>query len=216
MCYSLSAMQNNSPTWPQGVSLKPALRQATEAMNKANGPVIASKAACDYQPGVISVPFFSKRYLVSLPEARVGEEGSPAAPAADIQLLILHYLLNAEGTPPAGIWVTYRHVPDGMLFEPRFNAMAVEPLVRAFKSDLEGFSRACESIGGLRMTRTGDASYRFMAFPQIPMGCVLYLADEEMAASVSILFDAVAPNYLCAEDTAFLGIHLSELLLKGV
>lgn len=208
-------MEKKSLTWPQGIPLKPALQQALDAMKKANGPVVGSKAGCDYQPGTITVPFFNRLYRVHIPQVSVEEAGNPAPPPADVQLIILHYLLSAEGTPPAGMWVTYRHVPDAMLFEPSFNAMSVEPLARAFQTDLDGFSRACEAIGGVRMTRTGDASYRFTALPQVPMGCVLYLADEEMAASVSILFDAVVSNYLCAEDIAFLGIHFGQMLLKA-
>jgi len=106
-------------------------------------------------------------------------------------------------------------MPDAFLFEARFNAMAVKPLEQAFGNDLAGFNRAAASLGGTPITRMGDAAHRFMAFPQIPMGCVLYLADEELSASASILFDAVAPSYLCSEDLAFVGIYLSESLISS-
>ncbi len=208
-------MEKQKPIWPKGVSLKPALQQARQAMAALNWVAAASKAGCDYESGAFRVRFLDKTCRVLAPGGTVEEEGSPVEPSHDVQLVLLHYLLNADGTPPAGMWITFRHVPDGMVFDSRFNAMAVEPLVPAFKSDLTGFRKACERLGGIAMSRTGDASYRFMALPQIPMGVVLYLADEEMSASISILFDAVAANYLCAEDLAFLGIHLSSLLLKA-
>ncbi len=91
------------------------------------------------------------------------------------------------------------------------------PLVsfRAFGSDLDGFRGAAEALGGDEMTRTGDAGYRFLALPHIPMGCTLYLADDELAASVSILFDDAIAQYLCAEDTAYLGSYFSESLLSA-
>lgn len=188
-------------------------------MAGVNGPSAASKAGCAYErgpagAGTIIVPLFNRTYLVHLGEVRIEEEGSGKAPPSGVQLVILHYLINAEGTPPAGMWVTFRHVPDGMVFDSAFNEMAIEPLVHRFKTDIEAYRRACESLGGIRMTRTGDASYRFMGLPQIPMGSVLFLQDEEMSATVSILFDAVASNYLCAEDLAFLGLHLSESLIR--
>jgi hypothetical protein len=184
-------------------------------MAKANLPAQASRSGCSYDGGRVRVPFFNRTFWVHSEDPRVEEEsGSP--PPWDVQLVILHYLLNADGTPPSGMWVTYRHIPDAFLFEARFNSMAVEPLARAFGADLAGFRRAAEALGGIEMTRTGDAAYRFIALPQIPMGCILYLADDELAASASILFDASAAQYLCAEDLAYLGIYLSESLLKEV
>lgn len=201
--------------WPQGVSPKPALRLAREAIAKAAPAAAAAKAGCDYDGQSIRVPLLDRTYSVRLPEALVSQAGETAPVPEGVQLVLLHYLLNADGTPPAGIWVTYRHLPDGLIFEQRFNAMAVEPLVRTFGADRKGFRCAAERLGGAPMTRTGDVAYRFLALPQIPMGVILYLADEEMAASVNIVFDAAAPQYLCTEDLAWLGLHLSESLLKA-
>jgi len=204
---------DQATNWPHRVSPKPALSQALDAMAKANLPTVAAKSGCSYEGGKIRVPFLHHTYSVSFPEVRVEEDGD-SPPSWEIQLIILHYLVNAAGTPPSGMWITYRHIPDAFLFEPRFNAIAVHPLARAFGSDLDGFCRASKALGGIEMTRTGDASYRFSALPQIPMGCTLYLADDELTASVSILFDAAVAQYLCAEDVAYLGIHFSDSLLK--
>jgi hypothetical protein len=211
----LTNPKKGSPQWPQGVKVKPALEQAYAAMARANLVAVAGKSGCQIEEGNLVVPLFNRTYVVHPADAAIGEIGSASIPQPEVQLIILHYLLNADGIPPAGIWITFRHIPDALVFGPRFDAIATEPLVRAFGSDMERFSRAAQTLGGMRMTRTGDASFRFIALPQIPMGCTLYVADEEMAASASILFDAVVPNYLCAEDVAFLGIHLSDSLLKA-
>lgn len=199
------------------MEIKPALRQAMDAWAAANAPVQAARAGCeyDYAKHIVRVPFFNRRLSVHSTEVRVEQEGTSAPPPPGVQLVALHYLLNADGSTPADTWATYRHMPDAFLFEPRFNAMAVKPLEQAFGRDQEGFNRAAASLGGTPMTRIGDSAYRFTAFPQIPMGCVLYLADEEMSASVSILFDAVAPSYLCSEDLAFMGIYFSESLINA-
>ena len=62
------------------------------------------------------------------------------------------------------------------------------------------------------MSRSGDAAFRFLALPKIPMGCILYLGDEEVPASINMLFDAAAPHYLPTEDLSYLGIYLSQAL----
>ncbi|MBI2854763.1 MAG: DUF3786 domain-containing protein [Chloroflexi bacterium] len=207
-------MKDPGPIWPKGVSPKPALRQAREAAARIVPSATAAKAGCDYDGNIIKAPFLDHIYLVKLPEVLVTDEKTSHPAPPEVELVLLHYLTNADGTPPAGIWITYRYAPDAMLFERRFDAMAVQPLLRAFGSDKESFRRAAESLGGTFMSRMGDSAYRFIMLPQIPMGVVLYLADEEMQASASILFDAAAPQYLCAEDLAFLGIYLGESLLK--
>ncbi|MEW6034142.1 MAG: DUF3786 domain-containing protein, partial [Chloroflexota bacterium] len=184
-------MDGRPINWPQGMDFKPALRQALDAAARAAPAVMAARCGCNYDGESIKVSFLNRNYRVRFPEVRVEGEDTTRPPEG-VQLIILHYLLSADGTPPAGMWVTYRHIPDAFLFESSFNAMAVQPLARAFGAGKEAFCRAAESLGGVAMTRTGDAAYRFIALPQIPMGCVLYLADEELAASVSILFDAVA------------------------
>ena len=62
------------------------------------------------------------------------------------------------------------------------------------------------------MSRTGDAAYYFLAFPRVPVACLLYLGDEEVSPSVSVLFDASAPHYLPTEDLSHVGMHLSQVL----
>jgi hypothetical protein len=86
--------------------------------------------------------------------------------------------------------------------------MAIRPLLDSFGNDADGFRQAALAIGGKPMTRTGDAAFRFLALPKIPMGCILYLGDDEVSPSINVLFDAVAPHYLPTEDLSYLGLSL--------
>jgi len=110
------------------------------------------------------------------------------------------------------MWVTYRYLPGARLFDQRFTNMAVQPLLDYFGNDADGFRQAGLSIGGRPMTRTGDAAFRFLALPKIPIECILYLGDEEVSPSINILFDAAAPHYLPTEDLSYLGLYLSTTL----
>ncbi|MBI2864123.1 MAG: DUF3786 domain-containing protein [Chloroflexi bacterium] len=132
-----------------------------------------------------------------------------------LQIVVLHYLITANGAPIADQWITFRELPGGYIYEKAFAGRAVEPLERAFGRDLPGFKRAGESLGGVKMDRTGDAAHWFMAFPRVRLGCILFLADEEMPASINILFDKAASDYLATEDLSAVGGYLSAALVRA-
>ena len=176
--------------------------------------IAASMSGARFDEGRFTVPFFHRSFTIDLPGAKVTEVGSETAPPRLLEILLMHYLVNADGTPVSGMWITYRHLPGANLFEQRFTDMALQPLLDSFGNDAEGFRQAGLAIGGTPMSRTGDAAFRFMALPKIPMGCILYLGDDEVPPSINILFDAAAPHYLPTEDLSYLGLHL-RLALQG-
>jgi len=198
-------MEERQGAWGQ------ALEKARGELLKHSPYVLGAKSGCDFKEGEFLLPFFHRRYRISFPKGEAREEGGEE-PAIWLRILFLHYLLTADGTPVADDWIAYRHLPGAELFEGRFVNMAIRPLVQAFGQDLEGFKRAAEALGGVAMSRTGDAAFYFLALPHLPVACLLYLGDEEVSPSVNILFDASAPHYLPTEDLSYLGSHLSQAL----
>ena len=65
------------------------------------------------------------------------------------------------------------------------------------------------------MSRTGDAAFRFLALPQLPMACIFYRGEDELPPSFNILYDGAACFYLPTEDLQLLGIYLSQALIKA-
>ena len=173
--------------------------------------VAASKSGTDFADGKFIIRFFSRTFRLSYPEGEVeeadGEEGYPKW----LRILLMHYLIQADGTAVADQWVAYRQLPGGNFFEQRFMNMCISPLTKGFGEDLEGFKRGGMALGGDPITRTGDAAFRFLALPKIPMACILYLGDEEVQPSVNVLFDAAAFAYLPTEDLSLLGIYLNGM-----
>ncbi len=191
-----------------------AYEKALADLSKIDPSLVTAKSGCKFENGNISIPFFNRKFIISVPGMKVTELGNMISPPKIIQLVLFHYLITAEGTKIADEWIGYRHLPSTGLFSKRFQNMALIPLVKTYGRDLEGFRRAALSLGGIPMGRIGDASYRFMALPHIPMACILYLGDEEVESSVSILFDASAPHYLPIEDLTFLGSYLSSFMCQ--
>ena len=192
-----------------------ALAKAVEEMKAIKPYVAASKSGTDYDGKRFRIPFFNRVFLVHFPEIKVAEEGSSNRVPQFLEIILLHYLLQANGIPVADDWIAYRQLPGAFIFEQRFIQMAVKPLLLAFDNDVEAFRKAGEKLGGISMNRTGDAAFKFLALPKIPIACIFYQGEEGIASSVNILFDASAENYLPTEDLSLLGVSLVGAMKKA-
>ena len=192
-----------------------ALAKALDDMKGITPYAVASKSGTDYDGSRFRIPLFNRVFLVHYPEIKVVEEGSSALVPQWLEIILLHYLLQASGISVADEWIAYRQLPGASLFESRFIQMAINPLLRAFGDDAEAFRRAGEALGGIPITRTGDAAFKFMALPKVPMACIFYQGEEGIPSSVNILFDAAAENYLPTEDLSLLGVYLANAMRKA-
>ncbi|MBI4298033.1 MAG: DUF3786 domain-containing protein [Chloroflexi bacterium] len=194
--------------------LNVAHRQALETFGKLNPLVAANKSGAEYSDGRFSLRLLHRNFAISHPEGKVVEVRTESATPLSIQVLLLHYLIHATGASIADRWVAFRELPGAYLVERKFDPMAIIPLTRIFGKDIQGFRRAGLALGGIPMDRAGDAAFRFLALPRLPLACILYLGEEEIPASVNVLFDASAPEYLPTEDLSILGLHLATSLIK--
>jgi len=194
------------------MGLDDAYKKALKDMAQLNPRVAASKSGVDFDGGKFSIPLFDRLFTVAFPQLEVQEVGNDTPPYKLLEILLMHYLITADGTAVSGEWVTYRQLPGANLFTQRFANLVTRPMLENFGQDAAGFSQAATAIGGQPMDRSGDAAFCFKAFPKIPMGCILYLGEDEMPPSVNVLFDSAAPHYLPTEDLTIVGSLLNSAL----
>lgn len=194
------------------MALDDAYRKALEDMSLLNPQVAASKSGVSFDEGRFTIPLFNRSFTVSFPDVKVEEVGGETPPFKLLEILLMHYLISADGTGASGHWITYRQLPGANLFADRFSNLVSRPMLESFGDDAEGLKQAALTIGGQPMDRSGDVAFRFTALPRIPMGCILYLGDEEMSPSITILFDSAAPHYLPTEDLTILASLLHSAL----
>jgi hypothetical protein len=191
-----------------------ALAKARAQWAAADPAACAARAGCVTRDGDVVVPLLGAAHVVTHPEGEVwSEPGSPAHVA--VAILLLHYLVGADGSPPAGDWSAYRELPDGLFYAASFARRAEEPLTRAFAGSadaLGGFRAAARALGGDALT-LGDASFRFVALPRVELAVVVWAGDDEEPGEARVLFDAAAGHYLPAEDLAGLGGQLVHRLV---
>lgn len=188
-----------------------ALDKALEDFKDVRPYIAASKSRTDFQDENFIVKFFNRTFLVSYPDGELTPQDNDDPYPKWLRVMLMHYLIQADGTAIADHWISYRQLPGAHFFEQRFMNMSINPLTKAFGEDIEGFKRGALAFGGEPITRMGDAAFKFMALPCIPMACVLYLGDEEVQPAVNVLFDAASFAYLPTEDLSLLGAYLNGM-----
>lgn len=124
--------------------------------------------------------------------------------------LVLHYLLNADGAPLTGRWISYRELPGG-LFYWRTIPGVLQPLIRKYECDGDAFLEKSLAIGGERYKkfRFSSVIYPFRMFP------VLVIFDEKSAefeAGARMLFDGSAPHYIKTDAVKLIIIYIVKKL----
>ncbi len=191
----------------------------------------AALAGCDVTPEGIRVQFFNRLHLVTHPsgeafslgaEPASGQDrpkGAPPGKPAHLATVIslLHYLLSADGTPPADNWLAFRELPDGLFYAQAFAGHAEGEIAARFGNAgalaLQEFRRAAAALGGSRLD-LADASFRFQALPRLAVAALIWAGDDEFPGQARILFDAHASHYLPTEDLAGIGDWLAHHLVR--
>ena len=174
----------------------------------------AALSGCTLTPEGVIVPYFGRPHLVAHPsgETVVQPAGKPAH--VTIAIVLMHYLLTADGLPPADRWLAFRELPDGLFYAQAFAGHAEGEIAARFGADVAGFHQALRALGGQPLD-LADASYRLQALPRLAIAVLLWAGDDEFPAQARVLFDASAGHYLPTEDLAGLGDWLAHKLIQS-
>ncbi len=172
----------------------------------------AALAGCVRTPEGVNVPYFGRPHLLTHPagEAIAQVTGKPAH--MTVAIVLIHYLLTADGTPPADRWLAFRELPDGLFYAQAFAGHAEGEIAQKFGADVAGFRQAAAALGGQPLD-LADASFRFQTFPRLAVAVLLWAGDDEFPAQARVLFDAHAGHYLPTEDLSGIGDWLAHKLI---
>jgi hypothetical protein len=142
-------------------------------------------------------------------------EGPTEKPVNDglVALLVLVYLGNAAETMPANEPVAASGLKDALFFKGP-HEIDVSALEERFGQDPNAFRTAAERLDGASIPMA-DLAYRFRPFPKVPLHYLLWSADDEFPARVSILFDRSIEAHLPADVIWGLTQHVTGALLSA-
>lgn len=129
-----------------------------------------------------------------------------------LELICLVYLLNAGPEGPRGDLISVRDLKNAHFFQGP-HRLDLDPLLRKYGRDADGFRRSAESLGG-RSLSMADVAYRIPALPKIPLYYLLWEGDEEFEPRMSVLFDRSVEMHLSADALWGLVNLVSRALLE--
>ena len=179
-----------------------ALASAQERLRAIDPATVAERAGAEWHEGKtgggLAITYLNQRYRILLPEAEVRDEAG-AEPHLVRRVLILHYLIQAQGKELTRRWVDFRSLPGGLVYYPVFRGRVIARLVRMFGQRPKDLIAAAAPLGG-REIAMADCAVEIPAFPRVPVVLALWEASEEFASEGTIMYDDALPSYLETED----------------
>lgn len=126
---------------------------------------------------------------------RCAEDACLASVDINFRLMTLLYLTNAKEVGLAGRLLRASQLRGGDAFFRGAHSLPVRELEREFGNSPEDFRSTCLALGA-KPVPYGDVAVEIPVLPRLPMTFVLWVADEEFQARISILFDSTANEHL--------------------
>ncbi|HYA02562.1 MAG TPA: DUF3786 domain-containing protein [Syntrophobacteria bacterium] len=184
------------------------------SIRDGNETSLRSAVRLDTERGCYLIPYLNRSYLVFPRERRIEglSQGGEEKLSFQFYLVLLTYLLRARAIPLSGRMMTGMEIKGGDLFFRGHHALFTKPLEKRFGTDPEAFLKAGLRLGGSK-TDFGDVSFRLWPLPRIPLGYILWSADEEFPARVGVTFDASIAEQLPLDVTWALVNEVGRALL---
>ncbi len=162
------------------------------------------------------VGFLDATYIVD----PMGERITELAPNPEriltegFQILLIRYLVAENGGPLSVVDVSEKDLPGGVTFFQGPHALHIVPIAKTYGKDPEAFAARGAELGA-EPVAYGDKAMRFYPFPKIPVTYVLWKADDEFPASVSVLFDKSITRWFQLDMIFTVVMVLTERIVTG-
>jgi len=160
------------------------------------------------------LPLLGREYLLRFPGPQIVDKASGREPSPYRQIILLHYLAQADDTiGPAGL-VSFDELQHGRPYVHSLREGGFRPLAAAYADAPGQFRLAAAALGGHPLPELGDLAFAFRPLPLLVMGIVLMPGDEEFPGEVKLLVDASSEHHLPTYDLAVLARLLCQTLAQ--
>ncbi len=194
-------------------SLRPRIEAARRQLAARDAAEVARRAGLTVRNGRLDLPLLDSSYRIAWPELSITFRDGTDCPE-ELVILVLDYLVRADGSAPSGEWIGFQELPDGAFYRRAFQGYSGDRLVRELAADADRFRRAARALGGEPLPM-GDTGFAFRVLPHVPLAVVWWDGNDEFPANATVLFDRVAGVYLPTDGLAILGRMLCRALVQA-
>ena len=145
--------------------------------------------------GMYIVEFMKGEYEIDPAKSLIKAPETHPLRGGELELLLLAYLVDAKNIDVTGRWISEKEIPGGSLFFAGPHKMPLDPIASRYGNDPGAFIERAVELGG-KPLEYGDASAAFDALPRIPVAFVLWEADDEFPAEVTVMFDETVSKHI--------------------
>ncbi|MBN2403001.1 MAG: DUF3786 domain-containing protein [Spirochaetes bacterium] len=162
---------------------------------------------------ILALTFLYNDIYIEYPQIRLYYKNKDTEPGLWYKILILHYLIQAKGSPASGEQITFKQITGGLAYYPAFHRRTIKPLIKSFENDFNKYIIAAERIGGVK-SDISKYSVFFRVFPRVSVLLNLWEGDEELPCDGNIVFDSSITDYLTTEDITVLCNIITLTIIK--
>ncbi len=163
--------------------------------------------------GVLRLRYLARGISLRFPEGKIeASPGESVSPREEI--LILHYIATATGTPVTGRWISFSEIPGGSIYHPVFLKRCRDPLIQFAGAAPEILLSGAADMS-VEPLGIGDAGLKITAFPRVPIGLILWRGDADFPPDGNVVLDASVSGYLPLEDTVILAETVIWKIIKN-
>jgi len=165
---------------------------------------------------VLSVELLGETFIIK-ERGKDITASSGQEPRISEKILLLHYLVTADGSPPTREEITLEHIPGAAFYYPTYKARSIDLIVRRFASAPDDFIKAAEKMG-FNLTREGRL-YRLksLVLPNVPISFIIWESDVGQPAieTLKVLYDTGITRYLPLEDIIIITEMIAHRIIKS-
>jgi len=131
----------------------------------------------------------------------------------EILYKILAHYSEAEIKPKTGKLINFTQLPGGISYEKTYRKRAIKPIIKIFSKKPETIWEKAKILNATKLNY-GDYSIEIPILPGISIIYIIWMGDEEIPPSATILYDSSIINTPPTEDIAVLTEITTKRLIQ--
>ncbi|MFH1231614.1 MAG: DUF3786 domain-containing protein [Planctomycetota bacterium] len=185
---------------------------ACDEFSELNLEDVAFNSSARMEGDAIYIDFLSETFIVKDGGKEITTSSGREVKINE-KILLLHYLITADGAPLQREEITLENIPGASFYYPTYKARTIDLIINKFALASSGFIASAKNMG-FNPVKEGELNrLRSLVLPNVLISFVFWSED---LSNLKILYDKNITHYLPLEDIIILTELVSHRIIKSV